>query len=405
MQIKTKEIKALRNHFNFLRNKVQRKVRKAKSNYLKDRLEENKNNPKKLWKQFKTLGYSNKNKEKSKIVINIENNVCFDPKKIAQYMNNFFLNIASVLVNNLPSPPNIFTTFSSIVRNFYINKNITPNSFILNPISEQFVNNELCKLNVNKSPGYDEISAKFLKDAASEIKGVVTYLVNLSICKNEFPDELKFAKIRPLYKKNKKTEVENYRPVNVLSIVSKILERAVHMQLEKYLTDSNILYSHQSGFRKQFSTDTCLINLMDYINKSISEGDYVGMVLLDLQKAFDTVNHTILCEKLKIMGVGCVEWFISYLSNRKQIVIVNNVKSSPGLVTCGVPQGSILGPLLFLCYINDMPLSVKCRLLLYADDSALLVRGKDPNCIAQILGDRTFLQQTIFHTLFFKHST
>ena len=197
----------------------------------------------------------------------------------------------------------------------------------------------------------------------------------------------KFAKVRPLYKKNKKTEVENYRPVSVLSIVSKILERAVHMQLEKYLTDSNILYSHQSGFRKQFSTDTCLINLMDYINNSISEGDYVGMVLLDLQKAFDTVNHTILCEKLKIMGVGCVEWFMSYLSNRKQIVIVNNVKSSPGLVTCGVPQGSILGPLLFLCYINDMPLSVKCRLLLYADDSALLVRGKDPNHITQMLSD------------------
>ena len=119
-------------------------------------------------------------------------------------MNNFFLNIASVLVNNLPSPPNIFTTFSSIVRNFYINKNITPNSFILNPISEQFVNNELCKLNVNKSPGYDEISAKFLKDAASEIKGVVTYLVNLSICNNYLPDDLKFARIKTSYKKAKK---------------------------------------------------------------------------------------------------------------------------------------------------------------------------------------------------------
>ena len=130
------------------------------------------------------MGNSNKNEEKSKIVINIEDNVCFDPKKIAQYMNNFFLNIASVLVNNLPSPPNIFTTFSSIVRNFYINKNITPNSFILNPISEQFVNNELCKLNVNKSPWYDEISAKFQKDTASKIKIVVTYLVNLSIYKN-----------------------------------------------------------------------------------------------------------------------------------------------------------------------------------------------------------------------------
>ena len=145
------------------------------------------------------------------------------------------------------------------------------------------------------------------------------------------------------------------------------------------------MYSHQSGFRREHSTDTCLINLMDYINNSISEGDYVGMVLLDLQKAFDTVNHSILCEKLRIMGVGNIDWFISYLANRKQIVNVNSTNSSHGLVTCGVPQGSILGPLLFLCYINDMPISVNCKLLLYADDSALLVRGKNPSHIAQTL--------------------
>ena len=172
-----------------------------------------------------------------------------------------------------------------------------------------------------------------------------------------------------------------------MSIISKILERAVHVQLEKYLTDNKILYSYQSGFRKGHSTDTCLINLLDYIRSSISEGDYVGMVLLDLQKAFDTVNHTLLCEKLKLIGVGCIDWFTSYLDNRKQFVTVNDINSNPGLVTCGVPQGSILGPLLFLCYINDMPLSVTCRLLLYADDSALLVRGKNPESIASILSD------------------
>ena len=274
-----------------------------------------------------------------------------------------------------------------MLKNFYIGKNVIPNSFKLEPISEQFVHVELTKLNINKSPGYDGIHAKFLKDASSEIKGVITYLINLSIYTNEFPNELKFAKVKPLFKKNKKTEVENYRPISILCIVSKILERAVHVQLEKYLHDNKLLYSHQSGFRKGHSTDSCLINLLDYIRGSISEGDYVGMVLLDLQKAFDTVNHTILCEKLKMMGVGCVDWFISYLSNRKQIVIINNTQSSSGTVTCGVPQGSILGPLLFLCYINDMPLSVKCKLILYADDSTLLVRGKDPKLIAQILSE------------------
>ena len=382
---KFKSNKLLRQEFNVLRNKVQREIKKAKSNYLKDRIEENKNNPKKLWKQFKSLGFSSKSKVNSKIVLNINNDICPETKPIVDYMNEYFLNIPSLLVSRLPSPSNIFSTFSNLLKYFYLAKNITPNSFILTPVSEQFVNVELGQINIHKSTGFDEIPARFIRDASSEIKGVVTHLINLSICKNKFPDELKYAKVKPLYKKNNKTEVENYRPISILSVFSKILEKTVHVQFNQYLQNNKILYSHQSGFRKGHSTDTCLIDLTDYVHKSISEGDFVGMVLLDLQKAFDTVDHAILCEKLKLMGVGCVDWFKSYLENRKQMVTINNISSSPGIVTCGVPQGSILGPLLFLCYINDMSLSVNCRLYLYADDSALLVRGKNPNLIAQSL--------------------
>nr|XP_053646150.1 uncharacterized protein LOC128698080 isoform X2 [Cherax quadricarinatus] len=117
----------------------------------------------------------------------------------------------------------------------------------------------------------------------------------------------------------------------------------------------------------------------------MSKGNLVGMVTLDLQKAFDTVNHNILCKKLQAIGIGSVDWFKSYLSNRRQIVKINKTESEPLPITCGVPQGSILGPLLFLCYVNDMPISVKCKLLLYADDSALLVTGKDPQDIANVL--------------------
>ena len=111
------------------------------------------------------------------------------------------------------------------------------------------------------------------------------------------------------------------------------------------------------------------------------------MVLLDLQKAFDTVDHDILCQKLEAMGIDFTDWFKSYLTNRKQVVIANDTMSETQTVTCGVPQGSILGPLLFLCYVNDMPVSVQCKLLLYADDSALLVEGKDPNLIAETLSN------------------
>ena len=124
---------------------------------------------------------------------------------------------------------------------------------------------------------------------------------------------------------------------------------------------------------------------MDYIRILKSKGNYVGMVLLDLQKAFDTVDHEILCNKLEAMGINFTKWFKSYLGGRQQIVIANETRSDPGTVSCGVPQGSILGPLLFLCYVNDMPISVKCKLLLYADDSALIVSGSDPQEIADML--------------------
>ena len=134
------------------------------------------------------------------------------------------------------------------------------------------------------------------------------------------------------------------------------------------------------------STDTCLIHLTDYIKDNMARGDYTGMVLIDAQKAFDTVDHVILCEKLKTMGIASVDWFQSYLTSRRQLTDINGTHSDLGDITCGVPQGSILGPLLYLCYVNDMQISVSCKLLLYADDAALLVSGRDPKEVSSLLG-------------------
>ncbi len=138
------------------------------------------------------------------------------------------------------------------------------------------------------------------------------------------------------------------------------------------------MYIHQSGFRSDFSTDTALSYLGDKIKFNMDSGLYTGMILIDLQKAFDTVDHEILLKKLNAVGAGdvVVSWFKSYLADRKQFVDINCTLSAPEDVTCGVPQGSILGPLLFLLYVNDMPSSVSCDLMLYADDSALIVSGK-----------------------------
>ena len=274
--------KNLRSLFNATRNKVQREIKKAKANYFKNKVEENQHDSKKLWGQLKTLGYNYKVKDRSKIVIDLDGEKCYDSKKVSETFKNYFLNIASNLVKKLPNAPKIFTTETHLFKSYYTNKNINPNSFSFQNISENFVYNELAKLNPNKSTGPDGINARFLKDGASELKFVITFIINLSISNNEVPTELKKARVQPLYKKNDKLQVSNYRPISILNVVSKILERAVYVQLEKYLKENSILYHHQSGFRKAHSTETCLIDLVNSIGKDISKGRYVGMVLLDL---------------------------------------------------------------------------------------------------------------------------
>ena len=300
-------------------------------------------------------------------------------------MGEYFLTVAEKLKSKIPILPKVFDIGSKGFKDYYIAKGVLPKSQKIFKVTEEFVYKELCKLNVTKSTGIDGFKPKFLKDGADVIKSAVTHIINLSLETGVVPDGLKSAIVKPLYKKSSRLDVGNYRPVSILPIISKILERAVYLQMEKHLKDKNILYEFQSGFRTSYSTDTCLIDLQDSIRMEISKGKYVGMVLMDLQKAFDTVDHDILLDKLDAMGFDHNEWFKSYLRGRKQMVVVNDVSSETGTVTCGVPQGSILGPLLFLCYVNDMPISVKCKLLLYADDSALIISGFDPKEIAKEL--------------------
>jgi len=202
------------------------------------------------------------------------------------------------------------------------------------------------------------------------------------------PSGFKEARVRPLYKKGGKLDPGNYRPVSVLNSLSKILERTVHRQLVRYLESKKILFDNQSGFRSGFSTDTCLVNLTDYVRSEISRGNLVGMVMIDLRKAFDTVDFDILLMKLKSMGVKSTDWFRSYLTGRRQCVNVDGVDSDFLDVFCGVPQGSILGPTLFLCYINDMCISLSCKLSLYADDSTLIASSSSVDQLSVFLSSQ-----------------
>ena len=193
-----------------------------------------------------------------------------------------------------------------------------------------------------------------------------------------FPSVLKIAKVVPVFKKDSKLDYSNYRRISLLSNTEKILEKPMLKRLHTFLDNKNIIYDLQFGFRQQYSTSHALINITENIRKALDDGNMGCGVFVDLQKAFDTVDHQILLSKLNHYGIRGVsnDWFISYLSNRHQYVFINGYDSGLAAINCGVPQGSVLGPLLFLLYINDLNQAIKsCKVHHLADDTNLLCRS------------------------------
>ena len=196
-----------------------------------------------------------------------------------------------------------------------------------------------------------------------------------------FPDDLKIAKVTPIYKGGDNSDVSYYRPISVLPCFSKILEHLMYNRLYKYLKENNIVYEKQFGFQSGYSTNDAIVQLVDKIFDSFEKEQFTLGVFIDFSKAFDTVDHSILLKKLKFYGITDknIVWFESYLSNRKQYIeIAENSKTDLKYVTCGVPQGSILGPLLFLVYVNDLSNASRLLdLIMFADDTNLFFNHKD----------------------------
>ena len=244
-----------------------------------------------------------------------------------------------------------------------------------------YFHNALGSLKANKAVELDKLSARLLKDASDVIAPLLASLINKSFADGVFPEVWKSAKVAALFKGGDKTLKDNYRPISILPTISKIIERSAHVQLCSYLEENKLLSQSQFGFRQKRSTSTALITFTDQILESMDKGYVTGAVFLDLRKAFDTVDHLLLINKLKGLGVAgkSLAWFRSYLSGRTQQTMCENELSPPAKITVGVPQGSILGPLLSLVYINGIQSVLKhSRMTMFADDMAFYCHENSP---------------------------
>jgi hypothetical protein len=209
------------------------------------------------------------------------------------------------------------------------------NSMFLAAITELELETVLKNMDANKSPGYDNFSNKIIKLSATEIAKPLTHIFNLTFENGIIPEKLKLAMVTPIFKANENNKFENYRPISVLSCFSKLLEKLMYNRLINFIDKNQILSKHQYGFRKSRSTEFAIIELVDKITKGIDEGQYTLGIFLDLSKAFDTINHRILIEKLEHYGIRgiCLKWFKNYLEDRKQTVKYNTIKSDEMIIT------------------------------------------------------------------------
>ena len=355
-----------REQYTTFRNKVTNLIRKYKEKYYLESFTRNYGNTKKTWETIKELSNGNKNKLSiDKILYNRK--YYYDKNDIAALFNRFFVTIAHDLASALP-PPNHSPYL-------YVQPNDNNPPFELSPVSAVEVSYIIQSMKVTKTD-VNEISVKLFKKYHIYFLDCLCDIINLCFTSGIFPNCLKNAIIIPIYKKGISTDMSNYRPIALLPFISKILERCIFDRISQYASDYNLLAPTQFGFRKGLSTKDALLLITEKIYDAfnVGGGTFNINVYIDFQKAFDTVDHTILLNKLLLYGFsGNAHRLIkNYLSNRYQSVRIGNSLSPPLQITKSVPQGSVLGSLLFLFAINDLPnVSNLFTSILYADDLAL----------------------------------
>ena len=359
------------------RNVLHRALELSKRNYFLHRFYEHKDSPGRTWQTINELTNLKKNKgvQLEHLLVD-DGSIVNDPTEIANKLNEHFATIGEKLaskiktVNNQTNNQQVFTTLGS-------NKQIS--SIFLSPSSPEEIVSIIDSLNDKKATRHGDPDIRFIKFGKYLLSRHLSDLFNLSVKTSVFPKSLKIAEVIPIYKNGDSSLPTNYRPISLLSPINKIFEKLIYNRMIDYLEKFDLITENQFGFRKNMSTEHALNYIYDNVVKNVDSGLYTCSIFLDLSKAFDTVNHDILLKKLSCFGIRgkFQELLRSYLTDRYQYTSIHNCKSEIMKVSCGVPQGSCLGPLLFLLYVNDLPSVSSLKTTLFADDTYLSISGSD----------------------------
>ena len=352
------------------KNRVKSMIRLAKSNLHRNKFMNARNSKKNIWNIVNEV-IPSKSKSNSSIMVN-------DPAASAEKFNEFFANVGKKTFQSVRSSMAREGLAQQSSRQSNARERLQTR-FRPQPVSVETVIKTVMDLKNKNSSGIDGISMRFLKDSLPVLAFYLTVIINTSIVTGIVPDKWKHAIVCPLLKQGDVEDPSNYRPISLLSVLSKILEKVVANQLYEFLSTNNLFSESQHGFMKGLSTQTALIKITEHLYKNIDKHEVSLLALCDLSKAFDSVSHTLLLQKMDVLQIDDF-WFKNYLSNRTQAVKINAIVSSKQNIEYGVPQGSVLGPLLFNIFINDLHnVANDSTLVQFADDAQFLLSAKIEN--------------------------